>query len=183
MARRRTSGAWQVVDPRNDDADPIRRRAEFAASAGRQSDHLSRQGAAPPGTSRPRWRANAPLIGHAGLQPSRVMDQRRHPVQRQPGEGRQRQPVDQLEAVRGKRRPGGPRGIDRRLVRVGQPSAQFHDLHLVPQCAQAVRHATIVGVATGHGPRAARVRSGTSASAILSRFRCAVTRRRRSQRP
>ena len=91
------------------------------------------------------------------------MDQRRHVMQRQAGEGGQGQSVDQFHAVGGKRRPGRPRGIDRGLVGVGQPSGKFHHLHGVAQRAQAIGHAAIIGVAPGDGREAARERSGKHA--------------------
>ena len=80
-----------------------------------------------------------------------MVDQRGHLMQRQSVECRQRQPVDQLDAVGGKCRPCGAGGVDRGLIRIGQPAVEFHDVHVMPQRAQAIRHAAVIGVAAGDG--------------------------------
>ena len=110
------------------------RRAEIAGPADPPSARWWRQGAARRGTSPPRSHAGAalspprtPVSSEAGWWISAVT--RCSGTHRR----RQRQAVDQFQAVGGKRRPGRPGGVDRGLVGVGQAPVEFHDMHVMTQ--------------------------------------------------
>ena len=95
------------------------------------------------------------VLGKAGLQRGRMVDQRHRAARRQrivhPREGRQRQPVDQRPAGLGQCVPGGTGGVARGGVGQRMRPSQFDHVDQVAGSAQPRNDAPVIGIAARDG--------------------------------